>query len=165
MSELMATIREAKSRHTFASMCMDAHNSGSEVRALCLIQQIRIEGWTWEQVSKFCALVFTSTSGRGPESHMSKTFLQNLDAFPYWRPIHLDGDALDFDNLAGDPAQCGDSDPVISLAHVLDVAGIFHVVDLIEKRLLQQIKSYKFWLKHLESAVTVFHREYLRKRF
>ena len=161
MNHLMAIIRDAKSQHSFAPMCMDARNSGTEARAHCLIQQVRVESFTWELTAALFDLFFTCTSDRGPESGLNQTYLPNLDSFPHWRPLKLEQDnELDFDQ---DDAHT--ADPIISLAGVIDIAGVFHVVDLIEKRLLGQLKSYVTWQKHFESAVLCFHRVYLRKRF
>jgi hypothetical protein len=46
-----------------------------------------------------------------------------------------------------------DLDKPISLNHILDIAGIFHSVDNMEKRMLKQIESFKTYKKEFESLV------------
>ena len=70
-------------------------------------------------------------------------------------------DALDF-NADHDAVF---DEPTLSLAHIMDIAGIFHALDNIEKRMLSQLVSFQYWKKPYESSVNCFHRVYLRKRF
>ena len=126
----METVRGAKSLHAFAPMCLDSRNSSAEVRSHCFVQQVRVESSSWESVGKFLELVFSGTLDRGPERGLRHTYLPNLDTFPYWRPLRPEPDVLNFD--ADDAA--GVSDPLPTLAHMLDVAGIFHSLDNIGKK-------------------------------
>ena len=122
---------------------MDAKHSGAEVRSACVIQDIRLESSYWDLVVGLIDLIFTCTGDRGPESGLNRTYLPNLDTFPYWRPFRMEpnDDAAAPLELAPDASV----DPIISLRGIIDVAGVFHVIDLIEKRLLKEIKSYQTW--------------------
>ena len=164
MESLMEVIRAAKSLHVFAPMCMESTNSGTEVRGHALIQQVRIENFSWEETAKMFTLFFTFTVDRGPESGFRKIYLENLDTMPHWRPLQMESTELP-DLLGDEQESAAPKDPVISLAHIIDVAGVFHIIDLIEKRMLAQLASYVLWQKHFESAVNCYHRPYLRRRF
>ena len=116
---------------------------------------------SWEMVRDMMAVFFSFTLDRGPEVGLKKTYT-NLDVFPHWRPLRQEEDYLDLSDGNGGEAA---TDPIISLAHILDIAGVMHQIDNIEKRMLLQIASWTSKKKHFEAAITVFHRPYLRKRF
>ena len=69
---------------------------------------------------------------------MRMTYLPDLSTFPHWRPVRQEPDALDF-NADHDAVF---DEPTLSLAHIMDIAGIFHALDNIEKRILSQLVSF-----------------------
>ena len=58
-----------------------------------------------------------------------------------------------------------ESNVTISLRHVLDVIGLFHMNENIQKRLLTQLPSWSLAKKPLEAMLCVFHARQSRRRF
>ena len=162
MTELMDIVRSAKSLHALPPTCMDSKNSGAAVRGHCFIHQLRLESSSWQLTADLCQLFFSFTLDSGPEKGLRRLYLPNLDSLAYWRPIQLEKDDCDDLDALAEPVS---ADPVISLTHIFDVAGIFHIVDNMEKRMLMQIPSFQDHKKGFESVVVCYHRPYLRKRF
>ena len=160
MAKLMDIIRSAKSLHVFPPTCMDSKNSGASVRGHCFVHQVRLESLSWQHAADMMALFFSFTLDSGPERGLRHVHLPTLDTLPHWRPLQLEHED-DMDALLNPPPV----DPLISLTQIIDVAGVFHIVDNIEKRMLGHIMSYQEHQKEFESLVTIYHRPYLRKRF
>ena len=165
MDLLMDIIREAKSLHCFVPMCMDSRNSSGVVRSHCIVQQARVESHTWDLTAKLLALFFSFTIDRGPEAGLRRLYMPTLNSFAYWRPIAMDVDSPECLGEIDGPEAPGNTDPVLSLTHIVDIAGTFHAIDNIEKRMLDQLQSYKDNKQAFGALVICFHRPYLRKRF
>ena len=85
-----------------------------------------------------CKRFFSFTFDRGPEKGLEHTYLPTLDTFAHCRPLRSSDDVLDLSD-ENNAAMTGD--PTVSLTHVLDIAGLFHSIDLIEKNMLDHIGS------------------------
>ena len=64
-----------------------------------------------------------------------------------------------------EPAEEDDHDVVLSTRHMLLIPGTYHVIELIQKRLLDQYSHFADIKKGLESACFIFHHSYTRNPF
>ena len=53
----------------------------------------------------------------------------------------------------------------VSTRHTIDINGLFHAMENIQKRLLKQMESWSEMKPVLEEVVRLLHKKYLRKRF
>ena len=168
MSDLMDVIRSAKHHHVFPPSCLGSRMQGHVHSSASVVHQFRLESEDWNATSKLADRFFSFTTDTG-ESALKKTHFKVGDTFAHWlnqapmitseNDLHdLDADAL-LKNLESE------GNITISLRHVLDVSGLFHMNENIQKRLLTQLPSWSLAKKPLEAMLCVFHARQSRRRF
>ncbi len=162
MHILMEVVRDARMHHVFPPMLLGARRQGLSYKGACVTHGIRIETLSWDDTAGLVNLFFSFTNDSGIEKQMNRTRFENLDAFYYWRPARV-VDEHDLQDIHADAAPA--DYPTISFNHVIDVDGLFHAVELIQKRMLSQLPCWKPVKPLLESACVVFHSFQSRNRF
>ena len=163
MHATIADIRANLSHHIFPPQCMDSKRSGLPYKGHCVIQQFRLESSSWGGAQSLGNMSFSWCCDMGPEALFNKIYIPDLTTFPHWRPPpreDLDGVAELNENYVA-----GDADPAFDISHVLPVTGMFHTLEAISKRLLEQLPVWRDSKKKIESMIITFHRPYTRRRF
>ena len=128
----------------------------------CIVQQGRVETESWKSCGALFKRFFSWTNDAGVERQFNRIHFANQhdSAFAWWRNLPAEDNeyaVVDDDD--------DDQDAEVSARHTLDINGLFHAMENIQKRLLMQLESWRETEPLLEEVVRLFHKMHLRKSF
>eukprot|EP00969_Alexandrium_andersonii_P126435 5588991-Alexandrium_andersonii.AAC.1 len=136
------------SHHVLPLGALGTRQSAVEHILHSILYRLRLECFTWLDVQKLVASVFSLTVDQGTESHVADVETVDVDAyFPYWRRLRMDGDAAADDEDGGSEATFRTS---------VRIPPHFHIVDEITEALLGSLGRTWPQLKPAFQAVLVF---------
>ena len=157
---LVMFIKERIKHHVFPPTQVGSRTAGLAEKCHCALHQMRLETMSFSEVQQLIGIYFSNTGDRGTEKAVNTMNILVDEFFPYW---HREGAGQeDFADLEVEQA----IEPAIfSFNNMLQFPGSFHVRDLIGRRLLRRLPSWRRIKPLLSSSCRTFHYLYSREYF
>ena len=161
MRQHQKLITLAIERHVLPPAGLGSRHGNAQHKAHARLHSHRLETASWKDTQSLMDMYFSMAVDAGPESKMMDLDTNAESIFPYWIPM----DIADKDEVMdSDP---GDDDPEnpLSLRHVLLIPGTYHMVELLEHRLIDNLEGFTPIKTMIESAAFIFHHRITREAF
>jgi hypothetical protein len=157
--ELAAHIKQALHHHVFPLTAMGSRHASFSHKAHAWLHTHRLESFSFADLKLLAASYFSFAIDRGPEKSTTTIFCRPEATFPHWIDMTITPDAQ-ADQEGAEAAQ-----PRVSLKHTFNFPGPFHLLDNIQKRLLDRLPGWKDHKSGLEASASYFHAGYIRDAF
>jgi len=154
MRECQATIKGALYQHKYPPVALGFRHAKGSHKMHALTHQKRLESYDFEGVIGLVAAEFSQCTDRGEMDAVEAKF-NPADLFPYWTPMHIEGDAADV--LAGGAASLE-----VDTTRILDVMGSYHAIDNMQKRITSALPENHEQIARMEVTAQTFHQIFLR---
>ena len=164
MEQLHDAIAENIVRHISFPCGLGSRHAGADHKAHAWLHSHRLESSNWPNVAKLIGLYFTICGDSGPELQINRIRAPAESLIPHWHTTEIQsGDG--FDDIGDESLEHAGGFTMISTRHVVYIPGTYHIIELIEARLLDQFEDFPAVKPQIESACFVFHHKFSRDLF
>jgi hypothetical protein len=136
--------------HIFAPGGLGARHSNFNHKAHTWMHSHRLESDSWKMVAQLVRLYYGFATDRGAERYIGRLNVDPFSLFPHWVDPGNDDAQDDLDNLFNGP-------PMVNTTLSHDLAGIFHCIDNVKKRLMKRLPGWHIHGNGLENSSNFFH--------
>ena len=164
-------VRRAFHVHVYPPVGIGSRRSSLPHKFQATYHAMRLESHTWELTQRLADLCFVMTTDMGVESRLCDAESTAATLFPHWMQsqqvgqVHAEGEGEGPMMPGFEQDMPVEQDRVISLKHVLQIPGCFHMIEKLQSRLLETLPSWKDESALLGSVGHVFHFSHIRDRY